>query len=99
MTPNLSRKFILYVSCHNGRIEIAEGHSAEGSPFLAYTAPAFFACGSADTKEQAWAIRHDVSEVRDPGVYFFHLPNNKMTDAKRREIVERVEKAYQEKTP
>ena len=61
---------------------------------MAFTEPVFFACGSADTKEQAWAIRHDVSEARGPGVYFFHLPNNKMTDTKRREILERMEKSY-----
>jgi hypothetical protein len=52
------------VSCRNGKIETAEVHSAEEAAFSA-TLPGLFACGSADSIEQAWGIRDKVADIRD----------------------------------
>jgi hypothetical protein len=96
MSPNLSRNVRLYVSRHDGKIEIAEVNCADGAHFLAFTEPDFFACGSANSIGQAWIIRDKAAEECQIGAHYFHLPNGVMTDEKRKDIVERVEKAYQE---
>jgi hypothetical protein len=82
MVASPSRRFRQYVSCHTGKIEIAEVNSSEESALLASAVDAFFACGSASTKEQAWAIRDEVAEVCDYPVYSFRLLNDKARECR-----------------
>lgn len=98
MTPHLNRKFRLYVSLRHGRIEVAEVNSVDESALRASTKDAFVACGTADSKEQAWAIRDRVCNTRDPGQYSVHVPNPPMTSEQRKNLAERIETVYQEMT-